>query len=181
MRSDYVWDAFVRIFHWSLAGLFLANAILLDPDAQIHRWVGYGVMALVLLPLVWGFIGSTHARFENFPPDVRHSVEQLKDMIARRPTPHAGHSPLGALMIYNLFATILAIGATGYLMTTNTFWGIAWPEELHEALVTWAEISVALHVLAVLFESHRNKVDLAGSMVTGYKELPMSHAKDHQN
>jgi cytochrome b len=85
---------------------------------------------------------------------------------------HAGHSPLGALMIYNLFVTLAAIGLTGWMMTTVTFFGIDWVEEAHEVLVTWAEVSIVLHIAAVIFESRRLGVNLPKSMVTGYKVLP---------
>jgi cytochrome b len=57
-------------------------------------------------------------------------------------------------------------------MTTDMFWGVEWPEDLHEAAVAWAEISVALHIAAVVFESLRTRVNLPRAMVTGYKDLP---------
>ena len=85
---------------------------------------------------------------------------------------HVGHTPLGALMIYNLLATLLLIGLSGYLMTTDMFWGTEWTEELHEAAVTWAEISVLLHIAAVVFESVRTRVNLPRAMVTGVKQIP---------
>ena len=85
---------------------------------------------------------------------------------------HVGHTPLGALMIYNLLLSMLVIGASGYLMTTDMFWGVEWPEELHEAAVTSAEISVVLHIAAVVFESWRTSVNLPRAMVTGCKDLP---------
>jgi cytochrome b len=75
-------------------------------------------------------------------------------------------------MIYNLLVTLLVIGLSGYLMTTDMFWGVEWPEELHEAAVAWAEISVVLHIAAVVFESLRTRVNLPRAMVTGYKDLP---------
>jgi cytochrome b len=65
-------------------------------------------------------------------------------------------------------------------MTTDMFWGIEWPEELHEALVTWAEISVVLHIAAVIYESRRTRVNLARSMVSGYKDLPTSPPETQQ-
>jgi cytochrome b len=77
-------------------------------------------------------------------------------------------------MIYNLLVTLLVIGLSGYLMTTDMFWGVEWPEELHEAAVAWAEISVVLHIAAVVFESLRTRVNLPRAMVTGYKDLPPS-------
>jgi cytochrome b len=53
-----------------------------------------------------------------------------------------------------------------------TFFGVGWVEELHEALVSWAEVSVIVHILAVLIESRRLGVNLPKSMVTGDKTLP---------
>ena len=79
---------------------------------------------------------------------------------------------LGALMIYNIFFSVALICLSGYLMTTDMFWGEEWVEELHEAAVNWVEFSVVLHVAAVLFESLRTKVNLPRAMVTGYKEIP---------
>jgi cytochrome b len=57
-------------------------------------------------------------------------------------------------------------------MTTDAFWGEEWPEELHEAAVTWVEFSVLAHVLAVIIESVRTKVNLPRAMITGYKRIP---------
>ena len=93
-------------------------------------------------------------------------------MLTGRTSLHIGHTPLGALMIYNLILALLIIGLSGYLMTTDMFWGVEWPEELHEAAVAWAEISVVLHIAAVLVESMRTRVNLPRAMVTGYKDIP---------
>ena len=172
MQRHYVWDPLVRLFHWSLVILFAANALLIDPDAKIHEILGYAAVVLIGLRLIWGVIGSKYARFSSFPPSLSDAAGQLTEIATGRIHPHKGHSPLGALMIYNLLLTILAIGLTGYLMTTDMFWGTEWPEELHEALVTWAEISIVLHVAAVIFESRRTRVNLARAMISGYKEFP---------
>jgi cytochrome b len=75
-------------------------------------------------------------------------------------------------MIYNLLAALIVICISGWLMTTDAFWGVAWPEMVHEAAETWAEISVLLHVAAVIVETRRTRVNLPRAMVTGYKDLP---------
>jgi cytochrome b len=67
---------------------------------------------------------------------------------------------------------MLAIGATGYMMTTNAYWGVEWVKELHEVLVTWAEISVVAHIAAVIWESLRTGVNLPRAMVSGVKTVP---------
>ncbi|WP_433989590.1 hypothetical protein SuNHUV7_02090 (plasmid) [Pseudoseohaeicola sp. NH-UV-7] len=172
MTRIRVWDPLVRVFHWSLAALFIANALFVDDDGKLHIWIGYAIVAWVAIRLVWGFVGTRYARFSSFPPSSGAAVAQLTDIATGRKRQHLGHTPLGALMIYNLLLALLVIGLSGHLMTTDMFWGLEWPEELHEASVAWAEVSVVLHIAAVIFESRRLGINLPRSMVTGYKELP---------
>jgi cytochrome b len=167
-----VWDPFVRVFHWSLVTLFVANAFLADPEHRLHRYVGYAIAALVVLRLLWGLVGPRYARFASFPPDLHAALDQMADVVTGRRRVHLGHTPLGALMIYNLLLALVVISASGHAMTTVAFWGIEWVEDLHEAAVTWAELSVLVHVAAVVWESRRTGVNLPRAMVTGYKEVP---------
>ncbi|MHC9237226.1 cytochrome b/b6 domain-containing protein [Pseudooceanicola sp. 502str34] len=174
-----VWDPLVRVFHWSLVVLFASNVLITDPEKDLHHLIGYAVVALVAVRLVWGLIGSRHARFRDFPPSVSAALGQLGDIAKGRRRVHLGHTPLGALMIYNLLATMLLIGLTGWMMTTNAYWGVKWVEEMHEFFVTWAEICVAAHIAAVIWESRRTGVNLPRAMVTGVKmieprDLPQS-------
>lgn len=171
MERIKVWDPVVRIFHWSLVILFAANALVVDDDSKLHVWIGYGVLALVALRLLWGVVGSRHARFADFLPSLGGARRQVIEIATGRRHAEVGHSPLGALMIYNLLLALIVIGLSGHLMTTDRFWGVEWPEELHEFAVAWAEISVLLHVAAVVVESRRLGVNLPRAMVTGYKEM----------
>ncbi|KIC17639.1 cytochrome b/b6 domain-containing protein [Leisingera sp. ANG-Vp] len=177
MQNSYVWDPIVRLFHWLLAGSFIANALFTDPDGTLHHNIGYFIAALVGCRLVWGLIGSRHARFSSFPPSFKAAARQLEDIAVWRRGSHKGHSPLGALMIYNLLLSLLGIALTGWMLTTEPFLHSAGTEALHEILVHWAEASVLLHVAAVLFETRRTKVRLARAMITGYKNLPDSSAE----
>ena len=171
-RRIKVWDPAVRIFHWSLVAGFTANALFTDDESRLHQWIGYAIVALVLARILWGLVGPRHARFSDFPPSVNASLGQMREMATGRRHAHVGHSPLGALMIYNLIAALLVIGLSGWLMTTTAFWGVEWPEELHEIAVGWAEFSVVLHIAAVVLESRRLRINLPRSMVTGYKDIP---------
>lgn len=172
MTRINVWDPFVRIFHWSLLAGFAANALVVDDDGKLHQWIGYGIVGLVLARITWGLIGTRYARFASFPPSLSGAVGQMREALTGERHIHVGHTPLGALMIYNLLATLLVVGLSGWLMTTDAFWGVEWPEELHEVAVAWAEISVVLHIAAVFFESWRTRVNLPRAMVTGCKDLP---------
>ncbi len=172
MKRVKVWDLAVRLFHWSLVLAFAANALVIDDDSKLHIWVGYVAVGLVVLRIVYGFAGRGYARFASFPPSLSSAKEQLTDIATHRTRVHIGHTPLGALMIYNLLAALLVVGLSGYLMTTDMFWGTEWTEELHEVAVTWTEVSVVLHILAVIYESRRTGVNLPRAMVRGYKDIP---------
>jgi cytochrome b len=169
-----VWDPFVRLFHWSLVGAFTANALLNDPEGKAHEVLGYAILALVVLRLVWGVVGTRHARFASFPPSLRGALGHLTDIATGRQHATLGHNPLGALMVYNLLLALLVISVSGHMMTMDAFWGLEWPEDLHEAAVTWAEVSVLAHVAGVIFESRRSGINLARAMVTGYKRVNRS-------
>lgn len=172
MTRHTVWDPFIRLFHWGLAAGFAADALFVDEDSALHTWIGYALAALIALRLAWGLIGPRTARFASFLPGPRAVLGQVQDIATGRRRVHLGHTPLGALMIVNLLVSIAAIAATGYLMTTNAFWGVEWVEESHEVLVGWVGVSVGVHIAAVLWESLRTGVNLPRAMVSGVKSVP---------
>lgn len=172
MKRIAVWDPLVRVFHWTLVLTFGANALVIDDDSKLHEWVGYTVVGLVLIRILWGLVGRGYARFSSFPPSLAGAQEQLTEIATGRRHIHIGHTPLGALMIYNLIISLLVVGLSGHLMTTDMFWGAELPEELHEVSVAWTEVSVVLHILAVIFESKRTGINLPAAMVRGYKDIP---------
>ncbi len=171
MQRLKVWDPVIRLFHWCLVGAFVANAFFTKPGKPVHEWVGYAVAGLIALRLIWGLFGTRHARFSDFRPSITDAIAQMRDMVTGRRHVHAGHSPLGAWMIYNLLLTMIAIAITGYMQTTLQFFGVKWVETAHVFFVNWAEISIVLHITAVIVESRRLRVNLAKAMVTGYKDI----------
>lgn len=72
-------------------------------------------------------------------------------------------------MIVTLLALTMGLGATGYLMTTRAFFGIAWMEDIHETLSNLFLVAVPLHLLGVVWESIRHRENLVAAMVTGQK------------
>lgn len=172
MTKYTIWDPFVRLFHWSLVAGFAANALFTDDESKLHENIGYILVALIAARLVWGMIGPHYAKFASFWPTSETITAQVSDMATGRKRLHLGHTPLGALMIFNLLAAVALIGLTGWMMTTNAYWGVDWVEETHEALVTWAEISIVLHIIAVIWESRRTGVNLPRAMITGVKNVP---------
>ncbi|MGR6806223.1 cytochrome b/b6 domain-containing protein [Sphaerotilus natans] len=164
-----VWDPFVRIFHWGLVACIALNEFVIDDGERVHQWIGYAASALVLARIVWGFVGTRHARFADFWPTPTRLRAHLADLCAGRHGHHAGHNPLGALMMLALLAVVLALGATGWLQTTDAFWGEEWLQELHEELAEALLGLAGVHVAAALLMSAVERTNLVGAMVSGVK------------
>lgn len=171
-RLVRVWDPLVRLIHWGVAAGVLLNAAVLDDDGAAHETVGYVVLGFVLVRLAWGLIGTSHARFSAFPLNPAGALRHLAGLLRGRHPVHLSHNPAGALMVYNLWATLIGLGVTGYMMGTPRFFGMDWVEELHEGLFAWLMVSVALHVAAVLLDSWLTRVPLVRAMIDGRKRLP---------
>lgn len=165
-----VWDPFVRIFHWSLVSCVLLNYFVIDDGEDIHQWLGYAASALVGLRIVWGFIGTRHARFADFFPTPARLRDHWSAMRAGRPDHHVGHNPLGALMMLALMAVVIALGISGFLQTTDTFWGEEWLQELHEWLASALIALAGLHAAAAIIMGRIERTNLVAAMFTGVKQ-----------
>ena len=164
-----VWDGPIRIFHWGLVAS-MAVAYLTSEDAESpHHWAGYVALALVAFRVVWGFIGSEHARFADFVPRPATLLDYVGRLARGREPRHLGHNPAAAVMIVFLIAMVVTIGSTGWLMTTDWGWGSELLEEVHGSAVNLTLGAIALHVAAAIFESVRHRENLILSMLTGYK------------
>lgn len=169
-KTVQVWDLGVRLFHWSLLAMVTA-AYLTENFRKIHRYLGYAVLALIGFRLVWGFIGSHHARFINFIPGPARLIAYLRDIVAGREQRHLGHNPAGAAMIVALLVTLGAVGATGYMMGMDRYFGQSWVENAHKTLVDGLLVLVAFHLGGVILASYRHSENLVRAMLTGRKPL----------
>lgn len=164
-----VWDPLVRIFHWSLAICFIGAYLLGDDGGQLHQALGYAVLGLIGFRLVWGVAGTRYARFGSFIPSFGGLTRYLKDVAARREARYIGHNPAGAAMIVALLLALAATGLSGWLTTTDAFWGVEWMGDMHETMANGTLILVGLHVAGVVFSSIRHGENLVLAMITGKK------------
>lgn len=171
LRTVAVWDPWVRLFHWSLVAAFFGAYLLGDGGGTWHQALGYTALGLVAFRLVWGLIGSRYARFARFVPGPARLLAYLRAMLARREPRHLGHNPAGAAMILLLLVGIAVTGVTGWLMTTDRFWGVGWVQDVHEWAANVMLVLIGLHVAGVIYASWRHRENLVRAMVTGRKRL----------
>ncbi len=169
VQETLVWDAPVRVAHWALA-LSVAGAWL-TAEAEgwrlLHITLGYTAGALVLLRLLWGVVGTRHARFVDFVRGPHAVLAYLQRLAAGRAPRYLGHNPAGAVVIVLLLGLGLLVPLSGWAMLNDL--GAEALEELHELLAQAMLLLVGVHVAGVLLASWRHRDKLVAAMVTGRK------------
>lgn len=167
-----VWDVPVRVFHW-LSVLSFAGAYL---SAESERWrllhvtLGYTLGGLVMFRLVWGLLGTRHARFREFVRGPAAVLRYLRSLRSGTPEHHIGHNPAGALAIVLMLASGLVLLATGWA-AYNEVAG-EWVAQMHELAANLMLSLVAVHLLGVASASFQHHENLVRAMLTGYKRGP---------
>lgn len=179
-----VWDAFVRVFHWSLVLLVVSLVVTAHLGIQdIHMTLGVDLTVLGVARVVWGYVGPEHARFASFVPTPAAGLRYLGAVLRGHPPRHLGHNPAGGLMVVALLATVLTLALTGLvLQATVEFEGllveILRPLDdatvhqvfaVHRVAVQALYLLVPLHLLGVVLASVQHRENLVWSMFTGFK------------
>jgi cytochrome b len=164
-----------RIFHWLLAALILFSWWSVKNDhTDWHIWSGIAILTSLIFRLLWGFFGSSTARFANF---VRGPAS-IRDYLRGR-WKGAGHTPLGALSVVAMLIAVamqvglglvsqdddgIYMGPLARLVSSRTS-DLA--RDLHEE---WFEFGILplllLHVAAIAFYRLKGR-HLIKPMITG--------------
>jgi cytochrome b len=167
MKDVLVWDLPVRIFHWLLAASFAGAWLTAEHERWrlLHVTFGCTVLALAVLRVAWGLVGTRHARFGDFVRGPRAALRYLGGLVRGQPQHYAGHNPAGGLAVVALLALAITAAAAG--LATYTL-GDAY-EDLHEALATIMLALVGLHVAAVVVSGWLHRENLVAAMFSGRK------------
>ncbi|OKH88785.1 cytochrome b/b6 domain-containing protein [Thalassospira sp. TSL5-1] len=169
-----VWDPLVRIFHWSLVTSFAVAWLSADEIKNLHEIAGYCAAALIGFRLIWGFIGPHYARFGQFVHGPDKTLKYLRDIPSGRAERYLGHNPAGGAMILALLACMALLATTGYMQTTDAFWGVAWVQDAHEILANTLLALVIAHLAGVVMASYHHRENLVRAMITGKKRFGTS-------
>lgn len=169
-----VWDRLVRLLHWTLVGA-IAITWLSTMDLGIgwaHERAGYVAAAVVSIRLMWGWVGRRYARFAQFVRRPSMVLAYSRQLWHQREPRHIGHNPLGGWMVVALLAGVAGTGFTGWLQTTDRYWGSE-PLEIIHTWMAWGLLGlIALHLIGVMFTSLRHRENLVHAMITGRKAAP---------
>jgi len=156
-----IWDLPLRLFHWLLVITFLAlwlTAELGSEYMQYHMYCGYLMLFLLCFRLIWGVLGTTHAKFATFFP----TWTKLKSYLSEPSSSVPGHNPLGAAMVFVMLALLILQAISGLFITDDVFasgpyYGALdgdWEKlfnRLHDVCFTLLQVCVALHLVAIVF------------------------------
>ena len=164
-----VWSLAVRLLHWTLALSMIGSFITHERGGALHENLGYVALAAATIRVLMGFLGSGYWRFSQFLRSISATFAYAKDVIKHRELRYLGHNPLGGWMVIALLTDAVATGFTGWLYTTDRFWGVEWLEDLHGALGEALLPLLFLHIAGAVFTSYRHRENLVGSMLHGRK------------
>lgn len=174
-----IWDLPLRLFHWLLVMAVVGSfvSVKLGGNAMIwHGRFGYLVLALIFFRLIWGFVGTHHARFAQFIKSPKVILAYLKN-----PAETPGHSPLGAISVIVLIALFLAQALAGLFASDDIafdgplvkYVASTWVELLtsFHRLNEWVLLAlVGVHIGAILYYRYAKRINLISAMITGDKE-----------
>ncbi len=164
-----VWDPVIRIFHWSLVLSFSIAWLTSHFSEDIHDWAGFVAVALILLRLLWGVVGTPYARFSEFVRGPATILRYLSTVLAGQEARYVGHNPAGGAMVLALMAAMTATALTGWMMTTDAYFGVPWVGLAHDSIARALLLMILIHIGGVVFASFRHRENLVAAMFTGRK------------
>lgn len=183
MTSVRVWDIPVRAFHWLLAfsilGLFITGK-LGGNWMEWHKKIGFFALGLIAFRIVWGFIGSEHARFKSFVYGPSTVIGYAKNLFSVKSEKYIGHNPMGGLSVLALlaavgFQAVSGLFANDDIMLEGPYASMvskAFSDQmtkLHHLNSNLILILIGVHLSAIAFYAVFKQENLIEAMITGEK------------
>jgi cytochrome b len=188
-----VWDLPVRLVHWLLVISVLGSYVTSQWGTKLFRWhkyCGYTILVLVTFRIAWGFMGTRHARFEEFVRSPRRTFQYFGTLGREAEAkPYVGHNPSGGWSIIAMLALLMAQAGTGLFANDDVssvgplFGWVSNPlsntlTKFHHLLSNFLEAFILLHILAIAYYGYVRKEDLLTPMVTGRKLATIAKKSD---
>ena len=176
-----VWDLPLRLFHWLLVLCIIGSIISVNLGGNAMEWhayFGYSILTLLIFRIIWGFIGSTHARFTSFFP----YPKSIQNYLQGKAPKVLGHNPLGAMSVFALLLVLSIQAITGLFVDDEiAFQGplakyvsnstVSLLSVVHEWNHWLIYALITIHVAAILYYKKFRGEDLITPMISGDKEI----------
>ncbi len=181
-----LWDLPVRLCHWSFAVLIPALWWTAENDEMDwHMRLGLTLAAVLTFRILWGFCGSSTARFAGFVKGPGAVLRYLGSLRAPGHAVTVGHNAAGGWSVLALLAAMLVQVSLG-LVSGDPDYGAAGPlynlvgyefaydaTEWHTKVLFNVILAlVGLHLGAIVFYRLVKRDNLVRPMVTGTREVP---------
>jgi cytochrome b len=191
MTSVRVWDIPVRSFHWLLAfsilGLFITGK-LGGNWMEWHKKIGFFVLGLIAFRVIWGFVGSEHARFKNFVRGPATVIAYAKNLFTEKSEKYIGHNPMGGLSVLALLAAVGFQAVTGLFSNDDIMLEGPYASmvskalsdqmtKLHHLNSNLILILIGVHLSAIGFYAVYKQENLIEAMITGEKMVEADYEK----
>jgi len=185
----HVWDLPIRLFHALLVLCIIGSIVSVNLGGnamQWHAYFGYSILILLIFRIIWGFIGSTHARFTSFAPNPKSILNYLQGKAPRV----LGHNPLGAMSVLALLLVLSIQAVTGLFSDDEiAFQGplakyvsnslVSIFSEIHESNQVVIYTLIAIHIAAIIYYKKFKGEDLITPMISGDKEIDPSEEANY--
>ncbi len=187
-KTIRIWDLPIRLFHWLLVFCIAGSFITInlgDELIQWHAYFGYSILTLLIFRIIWGFVGSTHARFASFIPSKKAILTYLSGTSPRV----LGHNPIGAISVFALLFVLSIQVFTGLFVDDEvSFQGplakyvsssiSSFLSVIHEGNQVVIYTLITIHIAAIWYYKKFKGEDLIKPMINGDKEIdPSEEAK----
>jgi cytochrome b len=172
-----IWPLPLRLLHGLLALSVIMAFVTHDVDGPWHDWPGYVALAAASLRLAWGMLPATgraparYSRLADFVRGPSAVIHFTRNMLLRQEPRYLGHNPLAGWIVLSLLLVSACAGISGWMLGTDSFFGVAWVMQLHSVSGYAIVPLVLLHWAALAYSSWRHRENLVASMLHGHKDI----------
>ena len=164
-----VWSKLIRLTHWVVAVALILNLYFLEEGDTAHEYVGYTAAVFVVIRLIYGFISKDMAAFINFPISWTSLNEFIRSKINFDKKDYTGHNPAASVVYIFIWACILSLALSGWMMGLDQFFGEEWLQEIHESISWLTQFLIAAHLIGMALDAYSFKRKSWLAMFNGKK------------
>lgn len=135
-----------------MALAIITNLYILEQGDPPHRYLGYAVVGTVFLRLLYGLIKNDYTSIKNFPLSIKNLKVYLTDKLKHKDNHYVGHNPAASVVYVLMWALVVLLGLSGFMMGTDFFFGEDWVQDSHELFSILMQILIVSHFVGMAMD-----------------------------